>query len=296
MQRLVDQYPWLKPFVERFAAGMAADSQFSQRYHRREIELDGQAVPRSPQTVSRVKQAKLLTGRIGYLGRIATIPTTSFIGGQPDSTASFDWPTWQGSDLTFLAQIDLADLQDGDPPEWLPSSGKLLFFVGQAEGEYAPWISRVIHVPDSGQTEPSGQEAFKRRYLSFERHVTYAPLGPEDDTGQVDDNDEVRNWWHGLFPPSDLTLWRVGGWPTPLQTDDMRQECERISRGLAWEDHEAQRQTGFQEAMTTWHLVGQFDLEDIVGRVSGFMRGFYWVKVDSGKAMFDQARLVGQSD
>ena len=60
----------------------------------------------------------------------AQIPLgASKFGGAPDVPTDFVWPTWKGKSLTFLAQINLAEVASLEIEKQLPSVGVLLFFV-----------------------------------------------------------------------------------------------------------------------------------------------------------------------
>ncbi len=295
MPRFIDQFPWLKPIAAKFEAGMANDPDFVGRFHRGKVDLDGRPIARSPDAVARVKQSKLRAGRTGFLANRAIGPTKSFVGGRPDEPASFVWPSWQGRNLIFLAQLDLAALPNRDHFEWLPASGRLLFFSGHNDlAEFSPEISRIIHVPETSYIGTTPDEERNRQYLSFERHNTYPALGPEDELRQADDNYEVMDWFDGLVLPQQSALWQLGGWPERWQSDDMRRECERLYRGLASDHLGVHSGTSFQKAMDTWHMIGQFDLATIVEQPSGFTCGLFWVKVENGEALFDKAVLIGR--
>ncbi|HEX8032699.1 MAG TPA: YwqG family protein [Ktedonobacterales bacterium] len=60
----------------------------------------------------------------------------SKFGGIPDLPRDFEWPTWHGRALTFLAQFDLAEVAVHDVEHMLPSSGVLYVFYDFAE---EPW-------------------------------------------------------------------------------------------------------------------------------------------------------------
>lgn len=293
--RLEDLIPGLKFYMEKMKAGIAADPHFRRRYLSGEIDIEGRLVPRSPGTVVRLKQKVLKSGRIAYLANSPTGPTTSFLGGSPDQSAAWEWPSWDGRKLSFLAQIDLAELHNGDHLPWLPVSGKLLFFVGQNEyDEHSAAISRVLHVPITGSPVEANRDLQAREYVSFEQRMTFAPLEPEDDPGQVDDRWDFEKWYYGLLP-TPLPRWQVGGWPRPLQ-DEMRYACEREYRGWKRDDLTPENASSLKQALDTWHLIGQFEAEGLIPGSSEFMRGFFWVKVENGQAQFDRAILLGQSD
>ncbi|HEX8036378.1 MAG TPA: YwqG family protein, partial [Ktedonobacterales bacterium] len=57
----------------------------------------------------------------------------SKFGGMPDLPPDFEWPTWHGRALTFLAQFNLAEVALHEVEHVLPSSGMLYFFYDFAE-------------------------------------------------------------------------------------------------------------------------------------------------------------------
>ena len=87
-------------------------------------------------------------------------PTRSQLGGAPLGTSGFIWPDTNGRPLSFLARIDLEELQACHAVDWLPRSGCLQFFYDVDE---QPWGFRpddvhgwkVTHVvrDDSGLSE-----------------------------------------------------------------------------------------------------------------------------------------------
>ncbi len=77
----------------------------------------------------------------------------SKLGGAPDLPADVVWPEWDGKPLTFMAQINLTELDLGLFSELLPSTGVLSFFY---EATSQPWgdtphegAARVIYSNDS---------------------------------------------------------------------------------------------------------------------------------------------------
>jgi uncharacterized protein YwqG len=57
----------------------------------------------------------------------------SRLGGSPDVPRGFAWPTWNGRELAFLGQVDVAEAIAVDPELPLPREGLLLFFYDLAE-------------------------------------------------------------------------------------------------------------------------------------------------------------------
>jgi len=74
------------------------------------------------------------------------------LGGNPDVPKDFEWPTFKGEPLTFLAQINLAHL--GHTP--LPEAGWLLFFMDdvaygdECGGDEFEWF-RVVYLNESAK-------------------------------------------------------------------------------------------------------------------------------------------------
>ena len=52
----------------------------------------------------------------------------SRLGGRPDLPSGKNWPTWQGSPMAFVGQVNLADIAAHDEEGHLPHSGLLSFF------------------------------------------------------------------------------------------------------------------------------------------------------------------------
>lgn len=298
MARLVDLIPGLALFIEKLDRGRAYDPEFVNRYLRSEHDIDGQPIRRSPSTVARLKLAKLQTRKMGYLGSFASEPSSSWLGGQPAVCDNFPWPEHQGERLTFVAQIALHNLDARDGIEWLPLSGHLLFFVGRNEWEeFDQMLGRVVHVPCAARTASPAIAKEVRHWIHFERLANFEALQSDDGAGQADDNREFESWYWNISPSYPKgAAWQVGGWPRPLQTSDMRRECERRYRRLAWNDYPSMNTSDFTRELEFWHLIGQFGLDAAVDKPDGFMCGFYWVKVIDGRALIDEAILVGQSD
>jgi uncharacterized protein YwqG len=91
-----------------------------------------------------------------------THPARSFFGGLPKLPAEFDWPRAYVTSvdepepvaLTFLAQIDLAELPDFDARPYLPPTGTLYFFCSSVfMGESSPPCRIVFH-PDRADQLP----------------------------------------------------------------------------------------------------------------------------------------------
>jgi uncharacterized protein YwqG len=59
-----------------------------------------------------------------------TIPLgTTKIGGKPDVPKGFEWPKYYDNPLSFIAQINMAEIVPFDTERILPASGMLYFLM-----------------------------------------------------------------------------------------------------------------------------------------------------------------------
>jgi uncharacterized protein YwqG len=57
----------------------------------------------------------------------------SYLGGAPTLTNSLQWPFRSGKPLTFLALIELPEIDATGAVPWLPKTGRLMFFYDVEE-------------------------------------------------------------------------------------------------------------------------------------------------------------------
>lgn len=78
----------------------------------------------------------------------------SRIGGRPDLPPETEWPDFEGFWLSFIAQINLAELRPSPVARELPATGVLSFFCIHdeeiPEGQYEEGSFRVLYHPDTG--------------------------------------------------------------------------------------------------------------------------------------------------
>ena len=63
-------------------------------------------------------------------------PDASRLGGLPDLPSGVSWPEWQGLPQSFIAQINLAEVQAYDSEKLLPPQGMLWFFYDAKQETY----------------------------------------------------------------------------------------------------------------------------------------------------------------
>lgn len=240
----------------------------------------------------------------------------SRFGGAPDLPAGLAWPERDGRPLTFLAQIDLAEVRAPD----LPAAGWLLFFYDAVE---QPWGfdpkdaggARVVHVDAARgalsrrphpQVDPAGGP-FACCRLTFAPALDLPDLGddlleksriPLDDA-RLDDYAAVAAALAGI-PSLDARYHHLLGNPQLIQ-GDMRSECQLVTSGIYVGKPQAFQGERTQEllraAPSEWRLLLQLDTdEDGPGWMWGDSgRLYFWIRrADLAAAAFDRTWLVLQ--
>lgn len=216
---------------------------------------------------------------------------TSRLGGQPDLPADLPWPTWHAhgkygrtarpdAKLSFLGQINLAELQAQVPTPALPAAGLLLFFY---DAEDEPWGfdpddrfgHRVLFVPPGQALTrhvcPDAEYSLLPASVSFARVVTLPKLDESSlDWGSMGIDADAVDWYdleeamrvlHPKRPHHHLL-----GTEAQVQSGDMRAECQLVSHGfMAGDDEGWSKGMAVPEVVAgidNWQLLLQFDSED----------------------------------
>jgi uncharacterized protein YwqG len=231
--------------------------------------------------------------------------TGSYLGGAPPLPAGAAWPSRDGAPLTFLACLDLASVHAASPMPWLPASGRLLFFY---DAEKQPWgfdpkdrgSWAVLLVSDGEPATdapapllPRQAVSFRRidRYPSWERpEVAALQLTEAESEILIDAGDAI----YGESPHH-----QIGGFPDPVQTDEMELECQLVSNGLYCGDtsgYLSGRAKELRDGAKDWRLLLQIDSDDDLGVMwgdGGLL--YFWIRDDDARASrFDQAWVVLQ--
>lgn len=169
----------------------------------------------------------------------------SHFGGVPNLPPELAWPQRKGRRLGFLARLSLADLQQVQAIDWLPTTGALLFFYDLDE---QPWGydpkdrggAVVMHVTDldeppvvQDRDDEGKTVAIPHRWCSFRNAWTSPPVD-RDAIGALQLTDEEL---HALSDVEQaefqgLPKHQVGGYPSPVQGSDMDLECQLVTHGL----------------------------------------------------------------
>ncbi|WP_293413857.1 YwqG family protein [Phenylobacterium sp.] len=222
----------------------------------------------------------------------------SWLGGRPQMASP--WPRFQGRPLSLVAQIDLAQARAAGGPNWLPSEGQLLFFYDLETGGWGmeaeeAGSSVVIYEPRRAEVAPPPDDLpedarFDQRPLRFDLDVSM-PDDPERLGLNLKDmsSTECRRLeaeLEAMAPASPAH--QIGGYPTPVQWDDMERTCERVA------PREGRRPgAGVDE----WRLLLQVDSDDDAGMMwCDVGQLYFWVReVDARAGDFSRTWTILQS-
>jgi uncharacterized protein YwqG len=211
---------------------------------------------------------------------------TSKLGGLPDLPAGLAWPKWKTDHLTFVGQVNLAELPASD---LLPKVGMLSFFYDREQSAwgfdpnhkegfrlwYFPEVSQLVRSPGQAVfTFPPAQVSFEP-FLSL----------PDSSAGTVRDllldieNDEQYYDFVGKHA-GPAPHHQILGWPHVIQ-GDMALECQLVTNGLYTGDasgYKDSRRKELEPGANDWTLLLQIDSDDnakmMWGTLGCFISGF----------------------
>ena len=167
------------------------------------------------------------------------LPLASKFGGLPDAPLGFEWPSFGGEPLGFVAQLNLAELSQFDLDGRLPKVGLLSFWTNGAWGDaedFGSW--RVFHFKseDWQRLEEPASETWWKRWLHGKRFPSFrcAPVLAqvwatlpdrwEDTEFQGEEFDPIVAG--ALSPLPENYGHRMFGFPDSVQ-EDVREACAR---------------------------------------------------------------------
>lgn len=221
----------------------------------------------------------------------------SKLGGHPDLLASFEWPWHDGIPLSFVAQINLADMPHEELSEQLPTTGLLSFFYdaqqrvwGFDPADAGGWSVFFFDHPSDlapAQFPDKLPEVgrFRCRALDPRTELTFAPW----EFAEVEALNLTRDQ---LMAYSDLIAdddargprHRLLGHPDPVQ-GDMQLECQLAANGLSAGNPKGYRDPRAAElkpGAVRWRLLLQIDTDDEAGMMWGDVGTiYYWIHESS---------------
>ena len=223
---------------------------------------------------------------------------------------SLEWPTWNGVSQSFLAQIDLADLQR-TLPSCLPVTGFLYFFYdfeqsawGFDPKDLGTW--RVLYHPGS---LTNVRERSAPSDLPPEGIYPPKPVCPQR-IELLPDLERLpsRLEWQSEGQAYDalrreafdgMTCHQMLGFPTPIQNDTMELECQLASNGVyvgSPEGYRDPRVADLRSGASEWKLLLQLDSDNDTGWMWGDVGTIYfWIKEsDASQADFSKVWMIFQ--
>jgi uncharacterized protein YwqG len=271
-----------------------------------------QAFERLPDRVKRCVRPSL---------RIRTIPTPvdalklaqSRIGGLPDLPPEFKWPRYDGLALSFIAQLDLAELALQPSVLPLPRQGSLVFFYdseqrtwgfdpkdrGSAVVSYigAPTSSLVRTDLPADVSEPGKFQCCALRY-NHEQNLPDACSAYYDPELSEDEKTLLFNYHDAVRDQSNAPRHRIGGHADCVQ-NPMELECQLVTNGLYCGDatgYEDPRRATLASGTLEWRLLLQIDTDDDARMMWGDCGTiYYWIREEDLRACdFDKCWLILQ--
>lgn len=223
--------------------------------------------------------------------------TFSKIGGLPQLPSDFQWPQWKNKPMTFLAQIDLAQIPAELRPEYYPSSGCLFFFYDQDQSTWgfdpADRGSWQVIYRESRPTAPLDPPQdllengiYPEKRIQFRQVSTFPSferLGLENQQySEIPDG--TRKELMGLANEAfhGQPAHQMGGFPGAVQDDSMELECQLVTHGLFLGDasgFQSPRRAELAPGAQDWKLLLQLDTDEDVGMMWGDCgRLYFWIR------------------
>ena len=240
----------------------------------------------------------------------------SKMGGLPDLPKTVDWfrQGQTNTPLSFICQINFAEVKPFDNENKLPAGGILYFFY-DCSMDGMPWgfdpkdiNEKVVYYYDGDLADLERKEApndieengcvFEAAELRFETALDLPDLdSPAGETlGLADDDRE--NYWEMMDEVSESTINKLLGHSNNIQ-GGMELECEFVSNGLYCGDpsgYNEGRARGLGKNAEHWNLLLQVDSNEDIGMMWGDCGRLYlWITTEDLTAKnFDASWLILQ--
>ena len=244
----------------------------------------------------------------------------SKIGGKPYLPKDFIWPYYQELPLSFLAQINLKEVNSLDKDKLLPSKGMLYFFYELETEEWGYELknkgcAKVFYYEDTSNFElidfpkdmkdycqvPEFKVTFKANisYPSYEDFDIIHNGGKEVADNYEDFQDAYFDIYNKHMESFD-SYTKLLGHPEVIQ-NPMEEECEAVTRGFdmgGMESYPKQYQKEIRSASKDWILLFQMDTVEtsnyeLMFGDSGHI--YFWIKKeDLANKNFENIWLILQ--
>ncbi len=245
----------------------------------------------------------------------------SRFGGRPDLPPEFDWPRRNGKPMTFLCQLNFAEVPDGPDRTALPRDGWFVLFFDLYEEQwgfdprhrdgwraaYFPAGTALVrrHAPEDLQAGwDYGQRGLRFEWEWLLPQPEFAEF-PDDVRDRIASDQVLAEAWRALSVDvldSGINQHRLLGHAQPIQSD-MRLTCQLVSNGLYCGDstgYDDPRAEALRPGAEEWRLLIQIDTDDSADGVPGWMwcdcgRLYYMIRdSDLKQGGLDQGWLILQ--
>ncbi len=242
----------------------------------------------------------------------------SKLGGCPDVPPDFEWPkNHDGQPLSFIVQINLADVAKLDTAERLPNYGVLSFFYDNLCWGFSPKDKdgfRVFHFDDrySKLTRMPPPEMPSKKMLGFIKidqkvrefkpcRLALKKFLALPDALTLFPNDDDEQFWDAFYEMLESIggHHRLLGYAEPIQ-DSMELQCELVTNGIYCGDPSGYKDPKVKELegnASQWKLLLQIDSDthatDMMWGDAG--RLYVWIKEeDLRNSNFERCWLISQ--
>ena len=233
----------------------------------------------------------------------------SKMGGAPELPVGMAWPRKpDGTPLSFIAQIDFAEIHPYDLDGRLPESGKLWFFYDCSD-DGMPWGFdpadadgfRVIYA-EHAELEPAEvpddlEVTFDEAGLSFASRVDLLSTD-SDICDDLDLPDEEMDDYFDWLEEREGACNKLLGHSDNIQ-GGMELECEYVTHGLYCGDpsgYQKAKALGLHKNAARWTLLMQVESNEDIGMMWGDLGRLYlWITEEDLQARrFDKCWLILQ--
>lgn len=233
----------------------------------------------------------------------------SKMGGEPDLPVGSEWPrTGGGVALSFIAQINFAEVHPYDLDGKLPESGMLWLFYDCSD-EGMPWGFdpadadgwKVLYAENADlepAEEPEDLEVtFSEARITFEARTDLLNTDSDLCDG-LDLPDEEMDDYFDWMEEREGTCNKLLGYSDNIQ-GGMELECEYVTHGLYCGDpsgYQKAKKLGLDKNAARWNLLMQVESNEDLGMMWGDLGRLYlWITDEDLQARrFDKAWLILQ--
>jgi hypothetical protein len=261
----------------------------------------------SPEEVETLREtaSRLAAPAVHFVPSAGEAPC--YFGGKPMLPPGTPWPVSKRvGPLAFLASIDLQSVAGVLVFDWLPQTGRLLFFYDFFAGAWGfdprdrdCWSVVYAEGGDAPRTPPPGKVPI--RFVVPKRIGSLPPYErPEVESLAL--TEPQREWLidaAGIALYGDAPRHQMGGYPQPIQGDGMELECQLASNGIYVGDpsgYKDPRAPALEAGAADWRLLLQIDSDDDLGMHWGDAGTIYfWIREEDARARrFERVWMVLQ--